>query len=87
MSKFGILIDTENTQFSLRCSIDALLFLHELLEEDLAAAEKNGGRASIGYLRRLADAMYSVILSIYNSNQELKEAVDEEYEKRKKGTE
>ena len=87
MSKFGLLLDAETIHFEQHCAIQSLMLLHELFDKEIIAVEQNGGRASAGYLKTLADAMYGSAISLLRANENLKEAVEEEYEKRKKGTE
>ena len=84
MSKFGILLDAETIQFEQHCALQSLLFLHEIFDKEIMAVEQNGGRASAAFLQTLADAMHSSAVSLVRANQELKTAVEEEYEKRRK---
>lgn len=82
MLKFGLLMETESIQFEQECAIKALGILVHDLEREIAAIKKEGFMP-VDYLQDLSDALYSVYGTVDALSLKLKEAVDEEYQKRK----
>lgn len=85
MKTFGLLLDAENVQLELRCAIKVLRLVVDSLEREVMAIKQAEGFVSVDYLQDLSDALYSVSGTMDDINLKLKEAVDEEYQKRKKG--
>lgn len=87
MSQYGLLMDAESIQYEQQCAIRNLCLLHDLLWEDIMSLEAHGALAGVGHLQTLAEAMSSVATSLSRSNELLRDAVDNEYKKRKEGLE
>ena len=84
MSQFGILMDAETVQIELHCAVQCLLLLCEEFDREIRAVERNGGRASSDYLQTLSDAVHCVSGSLHRTDEELKAAVEEEYERERR---
>lgn len=84
MSQFGLLVDAEQLQYDQQCAIRNLLLLHELLDQDIIALETSGAPIPAGRFRELWEAMCSAAGTLSRLNQELGEAVEEEF-KRNRG--
>ena len=77
MSKLGILLDAETIQYEQRCAISNLNLLQDLFDQEIATI------MSTDYLQELSCALCCVSNALRRANQELMEAVEDEYEKRK----
>lgn len=85
MSKFESLLEAENIQYDQKCALTTLGIIHEKLEKEVTSIEKAGALKAVGCLQDLADAIYIISTVLSKQNEKLREAVEEEYEKRKKG--
>ena len=83
MSKLGILLDAETIQYEQRCAISNVNLLQDLFDQEIAAMAKTKTIMCTDYLQELSCALCCVSNALRRANQELMEAVEDEYEKRK----
>lgn len=84
MSKTRFLMDAETAQHDQSCALHNFGFLHEALDNEIDALRGTKAETcvSIDYLQSIADAMFSVYGTMYRNNQQLKQAVEEEFARR-----
>ena len=83
MSKFGLLLDAETIQHRQKYALTTLEIIRSSLDEEITSIKLSGGLASVGFLQDLSNAIYIITMMLFDQNEQLKEAVDVEYKKRK----
>ncbi|MEQ2655935.1 hypothetical protein AAAT68_03600 [Lawsonibacter asaccharolyticus] len=85
MSNLGLLSEAEDIQFNQQCALTTLGIIQSSLEQEVTHIEASGALLAVGHLQDLSSAVYIISTLLYDLNERLKKAVDEEYKSRKKG--
>lgn len=85
MSNLGLLSEAEDIQFNQQCALTTLGIIQSSLEQEVTHIEASGALLAVGHLQDLSSAVYIISALLYDLNERLKKAVDEEYKNRKKG--
>lgn len=85
MSNLGLLSEAEDIQFNQQCALTTLGIIQSSLEQEVTHIEASGALLAVGHLQDLSSAVYIISTLLYDLNERLKKAVDEEYKNRKKG--
>lgn len=83
MSNLGLLSEAEDIQFNQQCALTTLGIIQSSLEQEVTHIEASGGLLAVGHLQDLSSAVYIISTLLYDLNERLKKAVDEEYKSRK----
>ena len=84
MSNLGLLSEAEDIQFNQQCALTTLGIIQSSLEQEVTHIEAYGALLAVGHLQDLSSAVYIISTLLYDLNERLKKAVDEEYKSRKK---
>lgn len=84
MSNLGLLSEAEDIQFNQQCALTTLGIIQGSLEQEVTHIEASGALLAVGHLQDLSSAVYIISTLLYDLNERLKKAVDEEYKSRKK---
>ncbi|MFR7998554.1 MAG: hypothetical protein ACLU5G_13855 [Blautia sp.] len=84
MSNLGLLSEAEDIQFNQQCALTTLGIIQSSLEQEVTHIEASGALLAVGHLQDLSSAVYIISTLLYDLNERLKKAVDEEYKSRKK---
>lgn len=85
MTNLGLLSEAEDIQFNQQCALTTLGIIQSSLEQEVTHIEASGALLAVGHLQDLSSAVYIISTLLYDLNERLKKAVDEEYKSRKKG--
>lgn len=85
MSNLELLAEAEDIQFNQKCALTTLGIIQSSLDEEVNHIEASGALLAVGHLQDLSNAVYVISTLLYDLNERLKKAVDEEYKNRKKG--
>lgn len=83
MSNLGLLSEAEDIQFNQQCALTTLGIIQSSLEQEVTHIEASGALLAVGHLQDLSSAVYIISTLLYDLNERLKKAVDEEYKSRK----
>ena len=79
-----MLSEAEDIQFNQQCALTTLGIIQSSLEQEVTHIEASGALLAVGHLQDLSSAVYIISTLLYDLNERLKKAVDEEYKSRKK---
>ena len=83
MTNLGLLSEAEDIQFNQQCALTTLGIIQSSLEQEVTHIEASGALLAVGHLQDLSSAVYIISTLLYDLNERLKKAVDEEYKSRK----